>query len=66
MLFTRPAGKATPFRIRQAEPSERFYFERYSGRRPETKAVSDGRGWWQMLGRSSPDDAKHEKEGDRK
>jgi hypothetical protein len=66
MLFTRPAGKATLSRIRQGGPAERFYFKQSSGYRPETKAILDGRKCWQMLGRFSPNDAKHGKEGDRK
>ena len=66
MLFTRPAGKATLSRIRQAGSTERFYFEQASGYRPETKAISDGREWRQTLGRFSPNDAKHGEEGDKK
>lgn len=66
MLFTRPAGKATLPRIRQAGPTERSCFERPSGYRPQTKAVLDGPEWRRMLGRFSPGDAKHGKEGDRK
>lgn len=66
MLFTRPAGKATLSRIRQAGPTERFYFKQPSDYRPQTKAILDGREWRQMLGRFSPNDAKHGKEGDRK
>ena len=66
MLFTRPAGKAILSRIRQAGPIERFCFKQSSGYRPETKAILDGREWRQMLGRFSPNDAKHGKKGDRK
>ena len=66
MLFTRPAGKATLSRIRQAGPTERFYFKQSSGYRPETNAILDGWEWRQMLGRFSPNDAKHGKEGHRK
>ena len=66
MLFTRPAGKAILSRIRQAGPTERFCFKQSLGYRPETKAILDGREWRRMLGRFSPNDAKHGKEGDRK
>jgi hypothetical protein len=66
MLFIRPAGKAVLSRIRQAGPTERFYFKQSSGYGQETKAILDGREWRQMLGRFSPNDAKHGKEGDRK
>ena len=66
MLFTRPAGKTTLSRIRRAGPTERFYFKRSPGCRPEAKAILDGRERRQMLGCSSPNDAKHGKEGGRK
>ncbi len=54
MLFIRLVGKALLFRIRQAGPTKRFYFKRFSGYRPATKAILNEREWWQMLGSSSP------------
>ncbi len=64
-MFTRLAGKATLFRSRQAGQTQRFYFEQPSGYRPKTEAILDGWEWRQMLGRFSPNDAKHGKEGHR-